>query len=74
MIKPWPISKQYVLNSNEMNNNDPHAHHTRETPSPEFAVFKMGMKDKSVFFLFSFFSSFVLFNTLYLLTMTRLHN
>jgi hypothetical protein len=52
----WPISKQYVLNSNEMNNNDHHHHHhhhhTRETPSPEFAVFKMGKKDKLFFFFF----------------------
>ncbi|CAF2400534.1 unnamed protein product [Rotaria sp. Silwood2] len=36
----WSITKQYLLNSNEMNNND-HHRHTRETPSPEFAVFKM---------------------------------
>ncbi|CAF3396452.1 unnamed protein product [Rotaria sp. Silwood1] len=35
----WPIRKQYLLNSNEMNHNN--HHHTRETPSPEFAVFKM---------------------------------
>ncbi len=49
----WPITKQYVLNSNEMNNN--HHHHTRETPSPEFAVFKMGKKDKSFSFFFFFF-------------------
>ena len=47
----WPTPKQYVLNSNEINN---HHHHTRETPSPEFAVFKMGKKDK-MFFFFSFF-------------------
>ncbi len=54
----WPTTKQYVLNSNEMNNNDHRHHHTRETPSPEFAVFKMGMKDKSFFF---FFLSFLLY-------------
>ncbi|CAF1410708.1 unnamed protein product [Adineta steineri] len=37
----WPAPKQYVLNSNEKNNSDhQHIHHIRETPSPEFAVFK----------------------------------
>ncbi len=75
----WLTNHQYGLNSNEKTNY--HHHHTRETPSPEFAVFKMGMKDKSFslplflpFFDFFSSSSFVLFNTLYLLTMTRLHH
>ncbi|CAF2044857.1 unnamed protein product [Rotaria magnacalcarata] len=35
----WPATKQYLLNSNEINNNG--HHRIRETPSPEFAVFKM---------------------------------
>jgi hypothetical protein len=40
----WPISKQSILNSNEMNN------HKRETPSPEFAIFKNGMFKLQNFF------------------------
>lgn len=46
----WLASHQYISNSNQ---------HTRETPSPEFAVFKMGMKGKSL--ILSFISSFLLY-------------
>jgi hypothetical protein len=63
----WSLSKQYVLNSNELNNNHHHHHPTRETPSPEFAVFRTGKKDKSAFFFFCTVQHIIL-------TMTRLHN
>ena len=46
----WLASHQYISNSNQP---------TRETPSPEFAVFKMGMKGKSL--ILCFISSFLLY-------------
>ena len=60
----WLIQKQYLLNSNEMNNND---HHMRETPSPEFAVLKMGKKCKIILFFFYNVQCIIL-------TMIWLHN
>lgn len=59
---PWLTSQQYISNSN---------HHTRETPSPEFAVLKMGMEGKS--FILSFFFFFCTAQHI-ILTLNRLHN
>lgn len=48
----WLSSHQYISNS---------THPTRETPSPEFAVLKMGMKGKSFILSFPFFLFFLLY-------------
>lgn len=59
----WSANKQFLINSNEMNTTTTTSatsikSHIRETPSPEFAVFKMGMNRQIVLFFSPFFSSF----------------